>query len=402
MRKAGLETKKRRISSLFLIFFLLTGSAALSETDLPVRPFVRCGGSFAIVRSDLGELYGWGDGRKGQLGNGQKRIVQTPQRLDWILPAPILDVQCGNENTLILLTDGTVWTCGSNDYGQQGTDGGHALFPVPIPELSAIRQIACGFGHNMALTEDGQVWVWGRGGNGQLGSGKKKNQTSPVLLDMPAAAQIECGGKYSICLMQDGSLYGFGDNEYGQLGEQPKKGNVLSPVRLTLLDGSSAAVRAIACGGDTAYALDCDGQLWAWGRNDRYQTGNADAGKQTNRAVPVQVPEGTDIREVHAYSGHTALITEQGGLMQWGHVSCGVRGCRSSPFKGLPGILSPETGVLDMDNGSLFVCILLDTGQVMTSGDNEYHQLGTVKWKPGVWADTGLRLLSDAEDGTVR
>ena len=181
------------------------------------EPFVRCGGSFAIVRGDDGTLYGWGDGRKGQLGNEKKKLVKLPETLSWSFPAEISDIQCGNENTLILLQDGTVWTCGSNSYGQQARTGGNVVSPVRIDGLSQIVQIASGFGHCLALRTDGTVYAWGRGSNGQLGDGKKKNRSTPEIVDLPEITYIACGGKYSLCVTRDGSVYGFGDNEYGQL-----------------------------------------------------------------------------------------------------------------------------------------------------------------------------------------
>ena len=358
------------------------------------EPFVRCGGSFAIVRGDDGTLYGWGDGRKGQLGNEKKKLVKLPETLSWSFTAEISDIQCGNENTLILLQDGTVWTCGSNSYGQQARTGGNVVSPVRIDGLSQIVQIASGFGHCLALRTDGTVYAWGRGSNGQLGDGKKKNRSTPEIVDLPEITYIACGGKYSLCVTQDGSVYGFGDNEYGQLGRQNGKKTVLFPVKLEFPVPGDYLITVAAAGGDTAYCLDEAGRVWAWGRNDYYQTGVSGIGDKVYAPVQMHFPDGIEVRSIHAYSGHTAIVSTDGALIQWGHVSNGVRGCLSSPFKGLPTIISPDGGVVDMDNGSLFVCILLSDGTVMTSGDNTYAQLGVLKWKQGLWSDTGLRLIT--------
>lgn len=82
-------------------------------------------------------------------------------------------VACGNYHSIALRSDGTVWACGNNNYGQLGngtrTD---SLTPVQVSGLSDITAIACGGWHSIALKEDGTVWAWGYSFYGQLGIGE--------------------------------------------------------------------------------------------------------------------------------------------------------------------------------------------------------------------------------------
>src|SRR5690606_20336519 len=62
-------------------------------------------------------------------------------------------------------------------------------------------------------------------------------------------------------------------------------------------------------------AIQTDGTLWAWGRNDFGQLGD---GTNTNRLTPVQI--GTDNDWIFVDSGdhHTIALKANGTLWSWG------------------------------------------------------------------------------------
>ena len=120
------------------------------------------GGSFCYAVDADGTIWGWGDNTKGQLGNGTKKRAFYPQQAAVTLNGnDVLAIDCGNENALFLLSDGTVWTCGPNNYGQQGSSEApaYAYEPIRIPGLENIVQISSGWGHCMARTADGKLYV---------------------------------------------------------------------------------------------------------------------------------------------------------------------------------------------------------------------------------------------------
>lgn len=78
---------------------------------------VVCGADFSFALTDAGELYSWGVGRWGQLGDGQgkhvkakpmpvKRVPFGGESADKALGAKIV---CGSEHCLALLTSGQLW-----------------------------------------------------------------------------------------------------------------------------------------------------------------------------------------------------------------------------------------------------------------------------------------------------
>ena len=130
-----------------------------SAAEAPPHVLVRTGGSFGIALDAKGQIWGWGDNSSGQLGKPKpNRSLFTPEVTATELDGTqIKDIQCGNVSTLFLLKDGTVYTCGNNNYGQQGQPGKVERLKTPtrIEGLPPITQIATGFGQCLALDEVG-------------------------------------------------------------------------------------------------------------------------------------------------------------------------------------------------------------------------------------------------------
>lgn len=384
----------KRILLCLLALALLLPCLGAAEDAAQGVMLVRAGGSFGMALAQDGTIFGWGDNGSGQLGNGNNKRVYMPQPAAvGIDGAHVVDIQCGNVSTLFLLDDGTVYTCGRNNYGQQGVTGikEYVFTPIQIPSLSGVVQIACGFGQCLARTAEGRVYAWGRNSNGQIGDGTKKHAKEPVLLPLEDIVDVQCGGKFCMALASDGTIYGWGDNEYGQLLDASKRKNVLTPTRLSI----SGLYTAVACGGDVGYGVDSDGTLWAWGRNDYYQLGTKEAGKQSSIPVRVALPEGTQIAQVYAYNSHAAAITVDGALWQWGGVYHGQVGNGKRPWRDVPTVACPDSNVVGTAVGSLQSYLLLADGTVYGCGCNEYGQTGAyrrMRYYVDRWMFTGLNL----------
>ena len=59
--------------------------------------------------------------------------------------------------------------------------------PVQVQGLSSVVAIAAGNDHSLALKSDGTVWAWGNNSYGQLGVG---STTSPVLLPFKCRVSV--------------------------------------------------------------------------------------------------------------------------------------------------------------------------------------------------------------------
>lgn len=381
----------KKFAALLLALMLLP-MAALAESR---EPFLRMGGSFAFGIDAGGKVWGWGDNRLGQIGHSRKALIGEPvEALQGLDGMEILDIQCGNENTLILMKNGEVYGTGANSHAQLGIEGigSSTNVPTKIDGLENIIQIDSGFGQSLALDKDGHVWGWGKNSSGQVGDGTRKTAKTPVQLPLENIVQIGCGGKYSIAMDANGVIWTWGENDYGQLGFKTRHDFCETPTALNL--GSYGFV-SIAAGGDTAYALDGDGHVWAWGRNEIYQCGTDDVKDVNYDPVRAEIPDEVRIVKIIGYNSHAMAIADNGDLYHWGNGDCGQRGEKRKVLKNLPGVVMQN--VADASAGSLASVLLLKDGTVWGAGLNKYGQCGVrysynrqTQVRP--WAYTGLDL----------
>lgn len=133
-------------------------------------------------------------------------------------------IAAGGSHAAALRTDGTVWTWGYNTEGQLG-DGkfehGCSCEPRMVAGLTDVTAIAAGGAFTIALKKDGSVWTWGTNSFGELGDGtndrRSKATEIPGLSDV---IQIAAGTKHSMAMTKDGSVWLWGSNDHGQLGDR--------------------------------------------------------------------------------------------------------------------------------------------------------------------------------------
>lgn len=67
-------------------------------------------------------VFAWGSHKDGQLGLGgiEEAQMLIPTELTTFCNRPIKHIACGQEHTIFVMEDGTVYTCGNNDRGQLG------------------------------------------------------------------------------------------------------------------------------------------------------------------------------------------------------------------------------------------------------------------------------------------
>lgn len=201
-----------------------------TPSGLSIVDVASCVNHIVAVLSN-GDVYGWGDGRKGQLGE-PRRNVWLPRKIESI-GFKVLRALCGKEFTYflgdptqghhtILGTDkwnikssapatnfdwqsisaswGSIFvlkTCGKMDsWGRQD------LGQLPPKSLPGLDLIAAGSEHVLALTKSAQIVSWGWGEHGNCGPktdqmGVVKDRWNNISFNLPinyAKAQMIAAG----------------------------------------------------------------------------------------------------------------------------------------------------------------------------------------------------------------
>ena len=190
-----------------------------------------------------GNVYGCGDNVYGQLGNGT--TSKTSSLVQMIIPAGYIpeSVSSGRFYTIVKMTDGTIWGCGQNWYGQLGdgtTSSTSSLVQMIIPDGRTPESATCGTTHTIVKMTDGTIWGCGENPLGQLGDGTTSNTASLVQMNFSGDVSgktpesVSCGEHNTIVNMTDGTIWGCGINSSGQLGNGTYTYNYITLVQMNL------------------------------------------------------------------------------------------------------------------------------------------------------------------------
>ncbi|MGH7967843.1 MAG: RCC1 domain-containing protein, partial [Limisphaerales bacterium] len=149
---------------------------------------------------------------------------------------------------MALLTDGSVWTWGSDVSGKLGDNqvspsynvtNNDSFWPLRVHGpgnvgyLTSVVAISAGESHNLALRADGTVWAWGWNGFGQLGNGTTNDAHTPVQVSgLSNVVAISGRAYHCLALKSDGTVWAWGWNSFGQLGNGTTANYVATPVQV--------------------------------------------------------------------------------------------------------------------------------------------------------------------------
>ena len=294
-----------------------------------------------------GSVWTWGGNRYGQLGDGTTREQNAPVRVkgnggEGYL-AGITAIAAGVGHTAALKDDGTVWVWGRKDMHEW--DESHC-FPGQVKRkdgeyLTGITAIAAGEEHTVALREDGTVWAWGINWEGTLGDGTTTRTYDAVQAKIAACAAVAAGGRASFALKEEaGTVWSWGDNYAGQLGDGTSA-HQLTPVQVkgAAGEGFLTGVTQTAAGMGHTVASKHDRTVWAWGSGSYGRIGD---GHTTARYTPVQVKAGggegylTGVIAVAAGEGHSVALKDDGTVWAWGSNDHGQLGDATAHNRHVP------------------------------------------------------------------
>ena len=331
---------------------------------------VSAGATHSLALRTDGTVWAWGRNLEGQLGNNSTFMLRsaTPVRVSGL--TGIDDISAGPNHSLALMSDGTVWSWGSNRNGVLG-DGTTTTrnAPVQVVDLNDAIAISAGRNHNLALRSNGSVRAWGSNTRGQLGEGGTSSRTTPVQMNgVNDVAAVAAGWLHSLALMSDGTVWAWGDNDRGQLGDGTAISNS-APVQVEELSG----VEDISAGTNHSLALRADGTVWSWGWNNAGQLGD---GTETRRFTPAQVSNLNNVIAVSAGASHSIALRSDGTVWAWGQNSSGQLGDGTTTNRNTPVRVEELTEVIAIDTKASHNIALRSDGTVWSWGSNSNGALG--------------------------
>jgi alpha-tubulin suppressor-like RCC1 family protein len=349
----------------------------------------------------FGHVWAVGRNESGQLGNGSTNGYNANTTISEVLGpgsvgvlSNIVSVAGGIRQSLALDSSGHVWSWGDNTYGQLGNPSvlGNSTTPVEVVGvnrvgyLSGIVQVSAGDEFSMALKSDGTVYAWGRNTYGQLGDGSLSDSVAPFEVlglngfnFLTGISQISAGQYFSLALKSDGTVWAWGDNSVGEAGQgRTKSTHYTWPVEvLGPRNGSTylSNVRNIAAGYLHALAIVSGGSGYAWGHNLNGELGN---NSTTDSPIPVPISALSASGPLAAGDSFSVALTSyRGNLSGWGTNGDGEMGNANYGTNKLTPITIP--GILNItyiSAGGYHLVALLNDGTVWTWGYGQYGELG--------------------------
>ncbi len=291
-------------------------------------------------------------------------------------------VAAGSSFSVALMDDGTVYAWGLNSSGQLGNGGlGDASRPVRVVGLEGVSQIAAGLRHVLALDTSGQVWAWGHNNRGQIGLGwpgptlETQEYRQPVDVGLSSIVAVVARGDSSYALDASGTVWAWGNNSYYELGDGTNQSRG-EPAAIAFPEG--VVIEALFAGVRHARAIDSDGGVWIWG-DDAFNLGNGSAAHigLPTKADPASALGLLGSAEFSASGGHVLAIGPGGELHGWGSNSAGelaMPGTTSSVGVPTP-VPDAPTPVSSVAAGGSF-SVAVSEGAVYTWGTSYFGELG--------------------------
>lgn len=241
------------------------------------------------------------------------------------------------------------------------------------------------------------IWVWGSDGYGRLGQGtvnKEQMEAKKVQkLENKVITSLACGAAHTMITCYDKTValaerktecYSWGKCHFGQLGHNELEIDQSFPRQLTeVLGGIKEKVVSVGCGQSFSFLIT-EKYTYSWGCGYYGALGH---GNEESLMIPKLIEElklrNVKIKSIRGGAFHSVALSEDGEVFSWGRDHMGQLGL--APLSGTSKVRldhkKPEEVVLPTKATKIstfcnHTMVLLDTGVLLSFGDDTHGQLG--------------------------
>ncbi|MDR2542900.1 MAG: hypothetical protein LBC80_05570 [Treponema sp.] len=305
--------------------------------------FLSAGDEYTLAVKKDGSLWAWGNNANGRTGLGTDTgTTIVPTRVgtdaDWVL------ISAGRSHALAIKENGTLWAWGNNANGRTGLGitTGSASTPAQVGIKTDWVFISAGVEHSFGIRDDGverTLWAWGNGANGRLGTGNTVSQDNPVQAGtLTDWVSVSASNTHSMGIRTNGYIMATGSTNNGQLGGGWGAGQQTNNF---IRAGTDDTWVSVSTGLTYTMATRTDGSLWAAGSTNNGQLGGGWIGGQTAASFNQIGSDLVPWTSVFTGNNHTVAFRGDGSLWVWGanvdgQLGDGLTNDRLSPFQIVP------------------------------------------------------------------
>ena len=332
----------------------------------------------------------WGLNTDGRLGVGDMNSpVNWAKAVQGIPVGVTVDGLAAGGTHSLILAGGQVYAAGSDRFGQLGqgaVNGANktSFTPVVVPSSTPVA-VAAGGNHSLIVTASGKVFACGDNTYGQLArSSTTVSSGTLVEVNFPGLStkivSVVAGADHNLAVDEDGGVWVWGRNNYGQLGKGNRSVAERTPSELNLGDGVFA--ESVAAGFSHSLILTTDGEVLGFGRNNSGQTGQVATTSVVTAPLPIYkgLIELSEIRSISAGTDSSFAITESGQLYSWGYNAYGELLLGYASPVSSPAVYGPKpspicTNVSNVSGGG-YSSLAVGAQGVIFGGRNDVGQSG--------------------------
>ena len=330
------------------------------------------GENHTITLSNDGTLYSFGYNYYGQLGLGHNKNVSLPTPIPNLPKITI--ISCGYNFVVCVDCEDFMWSFGENDFGQLGIGNTTNInVPQKIQDIPPVLSVSCGSYHTLIVTTDSNLWSCGYNDIGQLFHGDTEIRLIPQKTSFSNISKISAGCDHSLFQNNKGEIFSCGCNCRGECGF-----NVNDPqIKPILMPNLPSNIVQFECGFSQSLFLDSEGKVFPVGYNNTL-------GHNTNQNELDNIPDIPPIHTISCVYASCYLIDFEGNLWSFGSNDFGQLGHGDKTKIKVPKLISTLKDIQQISYGSTGNHFFAKNSQnqIFATGYNDYGQLGTGDIQP--------------------